>query len=119
MNGGFLTSWESLCESCAYVCRHNTHIQAGYPEPCKIPGSNSCKAFMCLLNSMPQHRWLPLGHWPSFQLGSRVWQINEAIARGNGRQASLLTEAVASCLFIMSEVLNHGFQDPKRCWFPV
>ena len=54
---------------------HNMHIQAGYPEPCKIPGSNSCKASMCLLNSVPQHPRLPLDRWPSSQLGSRVWQL--------------------------------------------
>lgn len=45
--------------------------------------------------------------------------INNAIQTGNGRQAPLLTDAVASCLFIMSEVLNHGPRDPRLCWFPV
>ena len=73
LNRGDFTSWENVCESCKLG--HIMHIQAGYPEPCKIPGSNSCKACMCLLNSVPQHRWLPLGHQPGLQLGSRAWQL--------------------------------------------
>lgn len=65
------------------------HIQAGYTEPCKIPGCNSCKASMCLLNSVPQHRRLPLDPWLGLQLGLSLTVINDAIEKGNGRQASL------------------------------
>lgn len=49
--------------------------QAGYLAPCKIPSCNSCKACVCLLNRMSQHQRLPLGQWPSLQLGSCAWQL--------------------------------------------
>lgn len=75
--------------------RYNTHIKTGYPEPCKISGSNSCKACLCLLNSLAV--------------------INDAMQEGKGFSS---TDATASCLFIMSEILNHGPQDPKLCWMP-
>lgn len=77
-----------ISESCK--CGYNTHIQAGYPEPCKIPGSNSCKACMCLLNSVPQRQWLPLDHWQEFAIRMQsLAVINDAIEEGNGKQASL------------------------------
>lgn len=62
----------------------------------------------------------PIG--PLAQLAIRIQTlavINDAIEKGNGRQAPLLTDAMASCLLIMSEVLNHGPWDPKLCWFPL
>lgn len=62
-------------------CGNNIHIQTGYPEPCKIPGSDSCKACMCLLNGVPLHRRLPLEHWHSLQLGSSMTVINDAIEK--------------------------------------
>lgn len=96
--------------------RYNTHIKTGYPEPCKISGSNSCKACLCLLNSIPQHPQLPLDHLP--QLAIRIQSlavINDAMQEGKGFSS---TDATASCLFIMSEILNHGPQDPKLCWMP-
>lgn len=62
LNGGGFASWEIVWESCKHW-HNNMHIQAGYPEPCKIPVSNSCKACMCLLNSVPRRRQLPLDHW--------------------------------------------------------
>lgn len=62
----------------------------------------------------------PIG--PLAQLAIRMQSlavINDAIEKGDGRQASLPQKAMASCLFVMSEVLNHGPRDPKLCWFPV
>lgn len=62
----------------------------------------------------------PIG--PLAQLPIRIQNfavINDATENGKDRQTSLLKEAEASCLFIMSEVLNHGSRDPEHCWFPV
>ena len=67
-------------------CGYNMHIQAGYPEPCKIPGSNSCKARMCLLNSVPQRPQLPLDNWAGLAIRiPSLAVINDAIEEGNGR----------------------------------
>lgn len=110
--GQYLISWESLCES--FKCGHNMHIQAGYPEPCKFPGSNSCKACVCLLNSMPQHQLLPLGHCPRFQLETqRLAVINDSVLKQEMADNLPLHRVHALCAFIMTVHLNRGALGPE------
>lgn len=75
---------------------------------------------MCLLNSMPQHRWLPLGHWPSLQLGSGVLQLlMMPLRKEMAGKHFLLTDDMVLCLFLMSEVLrtptSTAFQFSQLC----
>lgn len=77
------------------------------------------KACLCLLNSVPLHPQLPLNHLPLLAIRIQsLTVINDASEEGNGRWASLPQTALASCLFIMSDVLNRSNQDPNLCWSP-
>lgn len=107
---------KSQCRKCGHNMRYPGRISSLVKFQAVILVNLGC----VYPTRVSQRRRLPSGHLP-VQLAiiiQSLSDINDAIEKGRGQTSTSPTEVTASCLFIVSEVLNHHPRDPQCCWFP-